>query len=201
MIPSSSEFKDKLRLDKLPEARGLFGRVGREFREFVARGNAVDLAVGVSLGTAFSRLLESFVADVVTPPIRWASDWVMHRVSGLQADVSNATGFDWSPPESGIGTFVSQLGSFLLLALATFTVAKTVNHFKRALELRALETSTQAPSDPAHEDPVTRQIAQSERIIQLLEQLNQRSDALVSGASVASTETPAPLTGSPRSST
>lgn len=177
MIPSSDEFKDQIKRDKLKnrflgESRGLFSGLGHEFREFVARGNAVDLAVGVSIGTAFSNLMQSFVQNIVSPPMRMAMNTVTGAAKTAQAGVVGATGFDWSPPQNGPGAFLGQLGSFLMLAFSTFIVVKVVNRFKRALEKRSMEKSADAAPDPGYEDPSTRLIAQNDRIIQLLEQLN-----------------------------
>lgn len=180
MIPSSDELKEQIKVDKLrsrgvDEARGLFGDLGQEFREFVARGNAVDLAVGVSIGTAFSTLIQSFVQNIVSPPIRALTSLVSGAASNAQANAAGATGFDWTPPQQGPGAFLGALGSFLMLALSTFIVVKIINRFKRALEKRAMESAPNAQPDVAHEDPTTRVIAQNDRIIELLEQLNTRS--------------------------
>lgn len=199
MIPSTDELKDKIKMDKLrsgalSETRGLFGGLGQEFREFIARGNAIDLAVGVSIGSAFSTLIQSFVQNIVSPPMRMAT----HAITGLaktaQAGVADTAGFDWSPPQNGPGAFLGHLGSFTMLALSTFVVMKLVNRFKKALEMRALEKPVDAIPDPAHEDTNIRVIAQNDRIIQLLEQLNERQSSLPvanSGAvTTHATETP-----------
>jgi large conductance mechanosensitive channel len=181
MIPSSDEFKEQLNLDKLKgralgETRGLFSGLGREFREFVARGNAVDLAVGVSIGTAFSNLIQSFVQNIMSPPLRMAMKAISGGAQSVQASVAGTTGFDWTPPQNGPGAFLGQLGSFIILALSTFVVVKIVNRFKKALERRALEKPLDATPDPSYEDTSTRLVAQNDRIIQLLEQLNSRPE-------------------------
>ena len=178
MLPTSDELKAQIKRDKLQtrflgESRGLFSGLGHEFREFVARGNAVDLAVGVSIGTAFSNLMQSFVQNIVSPPLRMATSALTGAAKTAQAGVAGTTGFDWSPPQNGPGAFLGQLGSFLMLAFSTFVV-KIVNRFKKALEKRALEKAPDAAPDPGYEDPSTRLIAQNDRIIQLLEQLNAR---------------------------
>ncbi|RYX80446.1 MscL family protein [bacterium] len=183
MIPSTDELKEQIKLDKLQgralgEATGLFGGLGREFREFVARGNAVDLAVGVSIGTAFSNLIQSFVQNIISPPMRMAMSAIRGAASSAQSNVAGATGFDWSPPQNGPGAFLGQLGTFAMLAFSTFIVVKLVNRFKGALEKRALEKPADAAPDIAHEDPQTRVIAQNDRIIHLLEQLNTRPNAI-----------------------
>ena len=170
-MTSSNKFKARIPRETL----GMFGRFGREFREFVARGNAVDLAVGVSIGTAFSNLVQSFVQHIVSPPLRLALNAVSGAAQSVQANVTGATGFDWTPPQNGPGAFLGQLGSFLLLAASTFVIVKIVNRFKRAREQRAMESPTDAPPDPQYEDTSTRLIAQNDRIIHLLEQLNAKT--------------------------
>ncbi len=67
---------------------------------------------------------------------------------------------------------MGQLGSFAMLAFSTFVVVKVVNRLKRALEQRAMLSPADAPPNPEHEDAPTRLIAQNDRIIHLLEQLN-----------------------------
>ena len=160
--------------EKIRETRGVFGNFGREFREFVARGNAVDLAVGVSIGTAFSSLIQSFVQNIVAPPLRAAGN-VLSGAAQSATGVVRANGFDWTPPQNGPGAFLGQLGSFAMLAFSTFVVVKIVNRVKRALEQRAMLSPADAPPNPEHEDAPTRLIAQNDRIIHLLEQLNAKA--------------------------
>ena len=185
LIPSASDFKEKIRLDQVQsgassQMRHAFGSFGREFREFIARGNVVDLAVGVSVGTAFSSLVQSFVQNIVSPPLRLMSSAIVGAAHTAQASATGLTGFDWTPPQNGPGAFLGQLGSFGLLSLSVFVMVKIMNRFKQALEKRALAQPADAQADPSHEDTATRLIAQNDRIIALLEQLNAKGGAAAS---------------------
>ena len=89
-----------------------------EFKEFALRGNMVDLAVGIVVGGAFSGLVQSFVKDVMMPPIGLL-------IGGVDFN-------SWSIPlGSGqpiaIGTFITTLLNFLILAFSVFMVIKAMN--------------------------------------------------------------------------
>jgi large conductance mechanosensitive channel len=90
-----------------------------EFRKFALRGNVVDLAVGVVIGAAFSKIVASLVDDIITPAI---------LTPALQAaNISNLA--DLKVPGTGIrwGNFVSTLISFLIIALSLFLIIKAIN--------------------------------------------------------------------------
>ncbi len=94
----------------------------KEFREFIARGNVVDLAVAVVLGAAFGAVVTSFVADVLTPALLSP---VLERTGvGQIAELS------WN----GIayGRFLASVLSFLAIAASVFLLVKGYNTFTRA---------------------------------------------------------------------
>ena len=80
-----------------------------EFREFIAKGNVMDLAVGVIIGAAFQKIVDSLVNDVVMP------------VVGLAAGATVV----------GYGAFVTQVLQFLILAWIVFLMVKAVNRIRR----------------------------------------------------------------------
>ena len=143
----------------------------KEFREFIARGNVVDLAVGVSIGGAFSELVRSLVQNVVTPPIRMALNSARSAATDAAGGAANAVGFDPNAAPTGVAAFLSQLGSFLLLAGVIFAAVKVSNAVKRRFEARARAADVKAVAVPSQEDLQVRQVAQNERIIELLEQM------------------------------
>ena len=136
----------------------------KEFREFTARGNVVDLAVGVSIGGAFSELIRSLVNNVVTPLIQMA-------ISTTRDAANKAVGFDPNAAPTGVAAFLAQLGSFLLMALVIFAAVKVSNSVKRRFAARARAADVKAEAMPSQEDLQVRQVAQNERIIELLEQM------------------------------
>ena len=149
----------------------------KEFREFIARGNVVDLAVGVSIGGAFSELVRSLIRDVVTPPIQMALANAQSAASDAAGGAANAAGLDANAAPTGIAAFLSQLGSFLLLAGVIFLAVKISNGVKRRFAARARAADVKAPPRPSQEDLQVRQVAQNERIIELLEQMAARDGA------------------------
>lgn len=111
----------------------------REFREFAVKGNVIDLAVGVIIGAAFSKIVDSLVKDVIMPIINaifgGAVDfsnkyWVLSGSvpPGAPLDVAQKTGvvFAW-------GNFVTVLLNFVILAFVIFWMIKAVNRVRTQL--------------------------------------------------------------------
>jgi len=109
----------------------------KEFRDFVARGNVVDLAVGVIIGAAFGKIVTTLVEGVIMPPI----GLLLGRTdfSGLFFVLDSSQGVPMSLAEAktkGIpviayGQFVNDIVSFLIVALAVFLLVKQVNRLKK----------------------------------------------------------------------
>jgi large conductance mechanosensitive channel len=90
----------------------------KEFREFILRGNLVDLAVAVVIGTAFTAVVTAFVTNIVTPII---------AAIGGKPDFSNLS-FTINGSEFGYGAFINALIAFLIIAAVVFFfVIKPVN--------------------------------------------------------------------------
>jgi large conductance mechanosensitive channel len=106
----------------------------REFKEFIARGNVIDLAVAVVIGAAFGRVVTSFVDGIIMPPIGLALGKVdfanlfidlsgQHPTSVVEAKAKGL-------PIIAIGSFLNDVISFLIIALVVFLLVKTVNRLK-----------------------------------------------------------------------
>jgi large conductance mechanosensitive channel len=109
-----------------------------EFKEFVARGNVVDLAVGVVMGTAFGKIVSSLVADVVMPPL----GVVIGGVNFAHLKVTLREGVDKTPPVTlNYGLFLQTILDFLLIALVVFSLVKIINRVRR--------TTPAPPAPPA----------------------------------------------------
>ncbi len=110
----------------------------QEFKEFAAKGNVVDMAVGVIIGTAFGKIVSSFVADVVMPPIGILVGGV--DFSKLAVTLQEATA---TAPAVVIsyGKFIQTLVDFIIIAGVIFLVVKGINSMKRKAEA--------APAAPA----------------------------------------------------
>lgn len=104
-----------------------------EFRDFIQRGNVIDLAVAVVIGLAFGRVITSFVNDVLMPPVGLALGRVdfsnlfvaLNGASYPSLAAARAAG----APILAYGAFLSTLMEFLIIALGVFLVVKAINRF------------------------------------------------------------------------
>ncbi len=122
----------------------------KEFKEFASRGNVFDMAVGVILATAFGKITASLINDVLMPFIGWIFGGV--DLSMLNIVLRKAT--DTAPAVTiGIGTFLSAIINFILVAFVVFLLVKAMN---KAMSLRAKkEESVDAPKAPTQEELLT----------------------------------------------
>ncbi|MGX7415256.1 large conductance mechanosensitive channel protein MscL [Aerococcus christensenii] len=114
----------------------------KEFKEFMARGNVVDLAIGVVMGTAFTAIVNSIVKDLITPLI----GVIMGNIdlSGYKLVLAGAT-FE-------IGNFINAVISFLVISLVLFLIVKVTSRFKK------LEESTVEALKPSQEEVLLTEI-------------------------------------------
>jgi large conductance mechanosensitive channel len=96
----------------------------KEFREFVMRGNVIDLAVGVIIGAAFNKIVSSLIEDVITP--------LMLKPLLETAHVSTLQEYAWHGAK--IGLFISSVITFILTAFVLFLIIKGMNAAKRKKE-------------------------------------------------------------------
>jgi len=102
----------------------------KEFREFIARGNVVDLAVGVIIGAAFGAIVKSLVEQVIMPPIGLVTgglDFSQLKYVLKPADVATKT----AEVAISYGAFINTVINFLIIAFVIFLVVKGVNSLKR----------------------------------------------------------------------
>ncbi len=107
--------------------------LAKEFKEFISRGNVVDLAVGVVIGGAFGAIVTALVNDIVMPPIGLLTSKVNFADLKLQLapDVAGADGKTVPGPAIFYGHFIQTIISFLIIAFVIFLVVKGVNALKR----------------------------------------------------------------------
>ena len=107
----------------------------KEFKDFVMRGNVVDLAVGVIIGGAFGKIVSSLVTDVIMPPI----GLLLHGVdfSNLfvslngQAFATLADAQKAGAPTLNYGNFINNIIDFLIVALVIFLMIRAINRLQR----------------------------------------------------------------------
>lgn len=116
----------------------------QDFRTFIARGNVIDLAVGIVIGAAFTSVVRSFVDDILMPPLGLVLNGVdftelyinlggVEYATRAEAEAAGAATIDY-------GVFISNVISFLIVALAVFILVRGYNRLR--------ETTTSEPAEP-----------------------------------------------------
>jgi len=100
----------------------------KEFREFVVKGNAVDMAVGIVIGASFGKIVTSLVTDVIMPPIGLLLGGVDFK--NLRIVLKSATA-ETPAVSLNYGLFINTLLDFLIVAFCVFLMVKVVNHLRR----------------------------------------------------------------------
>jgi len=125
----------------------------KEFRQFIMRGNVVDMAVGIIIGMAFGAIITSLVSDVIMPPI----GLLVGNVDFINLFVVLKQGSPVGPYASladakaagavtiNYGVFVVTVISFIIIALAVFMIVRYVNKLRREMEAPKVEV---APAEP-----------------------------------------------------
>lgn len=142
--------------------------IASEFKEFIMRGNVIDLAVGMVVGTAFSGIVKSLVDDVIMPPIGLLiggvdfSNLFITLKDGAQAAPEAGYANLAAAQAAGavtlnIGLFINTVISFLIIAAAIFCVVKAINSVKKTEAAPAEE----APAEPSEEVLLLREIRDS----------------------------------------
>ena len=127
----------------------------KEFKDFVMRGNVVDMAVGIIIGVAFGKVVSSLVADVIMPPIGMILGGV--DFSNLFIDLSGAGHATMAAAEASgaplikYGVFINVVLDFMIVAFAIFMVIKVLNKLKKKEE----EKPTEPPKPSAEEKLLT----------------------------------------------
>ncbi|PYV19261.1 MAG: large conductance mechanosensitive channel protein MscL [Acidobacteria bacterium] len=121
----------------------------KEFKEFVMRGNVLDLAVGIIIGGAFGKIVSSLVGDVLMPPIGLALGKI--DFSNLFIDLSGrgqatlAQAKAAGAPTLNYGVFLQTVFDFLVVAFAVFLIVRQANRLRR-------KDDSVAPTPPATRD-------------------------------------------------
>jgi len=133
----------------------------KEFQQFIARGNALDLAVGIIIGAAFNGIVTSLVNDIIMPPIGVVTggvdfkDLFLALNGGHYASLADAKKVGVAT--LNYGQFVNSVINFFIVAIAVFFVVRGFNHFMKKKE--------SAPPPPA---PPTKELLVLEEIRDLL---------------------------------
>ena len=121
----------------------------QEFKEFAMKGNVVDMAVGIVIGTAFGKIVSSFVSDVIMPPIGMLTGGVdftdlAWTIQAASEEVEAIT--------INYGTFINTVLDFVIIAFAIFMVIKAMNKMKKE---ESEEEKEEEPAGPTEVELLT----------------------------------------------
>lgn len=131
--------------------------MGSEFKEFIARGNVIDLAVGVIIGGAFGKIVTSLVDQVIMPPIGLITggvDFAQMKYVLKAADPSTKS----AEVAVGYGAFVNTLIQFAIVAFVIFLMVRAINNLRRQEA-----TTPNAPPAPTKTEALLEEIRDAVR--------------------------------------
>ncbi len=117
----------------------------KEFREFITRGNVIDLAVGIIIGGAFTAIIGSLVADIIMPIIGILIGGVDY--SNIVIPVGEA--------QVMVGLFMNAVIQFLIIAFAVFMLIKSINRISKMGKKKPIQDPTPAPPPPPTTEELT----------------------------------------------
>lgn len=121
----------------------------KEFREFIARGNVIDLAVGIIIGAAFTAIVTSLVNDLINPLIGLF-------VGGINFDsLQFAVGEGDHAATFRYGSFITAVINFLIVAWVVFILVKAVNKVQKMAIKKGEADAADAPAAPTQEELLT----------------------------------------------
>ncbi len=127
----------------------------KEFKDFIAKGNVMDMAVGIIIGAAFTAIVGSLVADLVNPIISLFMGGI--DFSGLYATLDGSThaslavAEEAGAPVFAYGRFIMAVINFLIIAFVVFMLVRSVNKMKDAAAAEE-EVAEAAPAGPSDND-------------------------------------------------
>lgn len=133
-----------------------------EFKKFIAKGNVIELAVGLIMATYFGAIVKSFVDDILMPPIGKLLGGV--DFSEMKYVISNATAETAAGAGDGIaevsinyGIFINTIITFLIVAFAVFMIVKAYNHMLESMKKKGEEVPA-PPAAPTKEEVLLTEI-------------------------------------------
>lgn len=127
----------------------------KEFKDFIAKGNVMDMAVGIIIGAAFTAIVTSLVSDLINPIIGVVTGGIdfsnLFVNLGAGEFTSLAAAREAGAPVFAYGAFITAVINFLIIAFVVFLLVKAVNKVKAAAEKPA-EAAPAAPAGPTELD-------------------------------------------------
>jgi large conductance mechanosensitive channel len=122
----------------------------KEFQEFIAKGNVIDLAVGIIIGGAFGLIVNSLVGDIVMPIVGMAGSADFSNYFIPLSDAVTATSLEEARKQGPVfayGNFITVIINFLILAFIIFLMVKAVNNLRKRLEKEKAAAPAAAPAE------------------------------------------------------
>jgi len=151
-------------------------KFAKEFKEFIMRGNVLDMAVGVIIAGAFGKITTSLVNDIFMPLISWifgARDMTALNVIVREAELDAAGEVVKEAITLGFGTFVATIIDFILVALVVFAIVKSFNAAHAKAEARKKKEEEAAAEEAPAEPELTAEQQLLTEIRDLLQKQNQ----------------------------
>jgi large conductance mechanosensitive channel len=130
----------------------------KEFKEFAMKGNVVDLAIGVIIGTAFGKIVDSLVKDVIMPPLglilgRMDFTNLFINLTPDKAATTLKAAQDAGAATINYGIFINTIINFLIITFVLFLVVKMMNRMRREEA-----AAPAAPPEPSNEERILAEI-------------------------------------------
>lgn len=117
----------------------------QEFKEFAMRGNVIDLAVGVVIGGAFGKIVDSLVKNLIMPVVGFLTKGI--DIAKLNYTPPVPEGVKVDPPTLAYGAFLQSIIDFLIIAAAIFLMVKLLNTAKAKFDKAKADAPPAAPSE------------------------------------------------------
>ena len=130
----------------------MFNKLANEFKTFAMRGNVIDMAVGIIIGAAFGKIVDSLVKDIIMPPIGLLLGKVdfANLFVVLKDGKTPAPYISWEAAQQAgavtlnVGVFINVVISFLIVAFAVFILIKAINELQAKMDKKAAAEAAKA---------------------------------------------------------
>lgn len=128
----------------------------KEFKEFAIKGNALDMAIGIIIGAAFGKIVDSMVKDVIMPPLGWIMGKVdfsnLYFALPLDGEFKSFASLQAAKDAGAVtinyGIFINTLISFVIIAFCVFLLVKIINKLKYSIEKPQIASAPTTKSCP-----------------------------------------------------
>ena len=132
----------------------MFKNLAKELREFILRGNVLDMAVGIIIGAAFSKIVNSLVSDVIMPPLGWLMGKVdftnLYLTIPVDGQVTSYPSLEAAKAAGAVtvnyGLFINTCINFILVAFAVFMLVSFISKLQNAAKKEEAEAVEAAPT-------------------------------------------------------